>query len=159
MSEKRPFLEHDPEIAFDFVKEQEGESLTAYKDSGGIWTIGIGHTGSEVVEGMLITERKSREYAIRDMTLTAKSLGRRIHQPVSEKQYIALLSLAFNVGVSSVSGSNLVKQLNNGNEWGAAAEFTNGWNTVKVNGVRKIVPGLTARRKRERTLFEQGIEG
>ena len=158
MIEKRHFRNWNPELAYDFVRTQEGESLSAYKDSGGIWTIGVGHTGSEVVEGMLITERKSRELFARDMKRTADKLGARIHAPVSAKQYVAILSLAFNVGTGSVAGSNLVRQLNLGNERGAAAEFTNGWNTVKVNGVRKVIPGLTARRKRERALFEQGIE-
>lgn len=158
MIEKRHFRNWNPELAYDFVRLQEGESLSAYQDSGGIWTIGVGHTGSEVVEGMLITERKSRELFVRDMKRTADKLAARIHAPVSSNQYVAILSLAFNVGAGSVAGSNLVRQLNAGNERGAAAEFTNGWNTVKINGVRKVIPGLTARRKRERALFEQGIE-
>ena len=37
------------------IRVFEGVRLTAYQDSGGVWTIGFGHTGSEVVSGYTIT--------------------------------------------------------------------------------------------------------
>lgn len=37
----------------------EGERLTAYQDTGGVWTIGIGHTGSMAKPGTTITHEDS----------------------------------------------------------------------------------------------------
>jgi len=36
----------------------EGLRLTAYQDSGGVWTIGWGHTGPEVHEGLVWTREQ-----------------------------------------------------------------------------------------------------
>ncbi len=38
------------------TKQFEGLRLTAYQDSIGVWTIGYGHTGSEVHRNLTITE-------------------------------------------------------------------------------------------------------
>jgi GH24 family phage-related lysozyme (muramidase) len=42
-------------LAAALIRVFEGVRLTAYQDSGGVWTIGFGHTGSEVVSGYTIT--------------------------------------------------------------------------------------------------------
>lgn len=39
----------------------EGLRLKAYQDSGGVWTIGWGHTGPEVVEGLIWTREQCVE--------------------------------------------------------------------------------------------------
>ncbi len=43
------------EVASALIRVFEGLKLTAYRDSGGVWTIGYGHTGPEVQEGLTIT--------------------------------------------------------------------------------------------------------
>ena len=42
-------------LAAALIRVFEGVRLTAYQDSSGVWTIGFGHTGSEVVSGYTIT--------------------------------------------------------------------------------------------------------
>lgn len=49
------------EKGINFLIQEEGEVLKAYKCAAGVWTIGVGHTGADVKEGMLITKEKSRE--------------------------------------------------------------------------------------------------
>ena len=47
-----------------FLNEREGNSLTAYKDGGGIWTICRGATmvdGKPVVQGMKLTQAKCNQ--------------------------------------------------------------------------------------------------
>ena len=44
-----------PELAAALIAVFEGERLTAYRDSGGVRTIGFGHTGPDVQAGMTIT--------------------------------------------------------------------------------------------------------
>lgn len=41
--------------AMKMTEEDEGLRLTAYQDTGGIWTIGFGHVGPEVHEGLVWT--------------------------------------------------------------------------------------------------------
>jgi lysozyme len=43
------------ELAAALIRVFEGVRLTAYQDSGGVWTVGFGHTGPEVVQGYTIT--------------------------------------------------------------------------------------------------------
>ena len=43
--EKLNFSQWNPTTAAPFLKEKEGLRLRAYKDIGGVWTIGYGHTG------------------------------------------------------------------------------------------------------------------
>ena len=43
------------QIAFDFIRRHEGLRLSAYKCTGGVSTIGYGHTGADVLPGMTIT--------------------------------------------------------------------------------------------------------
>ena len=43
------------------IKEEGGIRLKAYKCQAGILTIGVGHTGKDVKEGMEITEEKAIE--------------------------------------------------------------------------------------------------
>ena len=49
----------------EFLKRQEGEKLSTYKDTRGIPTIGVGHTGlvdgKPVSMGMTITKEKSSD--------------------------------------------------------------------------------------------------
>ena len=67
---------------------------------------------------------------------------------LTQGQFDALVSFAYNVGSRALSTSTLLKKLNAGDIKGAADEFLR-WN--KSGG--KVMPGLTNRRKAERALF------
>ncbi len=41
------------------TKQFEGLELKAYQDSVGVWTIGYGHTGTDVKPGLVITEAQA----------------------------------------------------------------------------------------------------
>jgi lysozyme len=91
-----------PGIAYDFVRDAEAERLTSYLDSGGVWTIGIGHTGPEVVKGLTITKRQSEIYLKEDMGIAARKLNARVNASViaelTDHQYAALISFVLNLG-------------------------------------------------------------
>ena len=142
------FGEYAPEIAADFIEQWEGCRLEAYQCAAGVWTIGVGHTDG-VKKGDVITYANSRTLLYADIRKHVEALAPAISVPVSEGQFIALASLAFNVGVASVVGSRLVKKLNAGDVSGAADEFLDGWDTAGG----KVVPGLQRRRRAERKLF------
>lgn len=139
---------YDPAMALDFVKQFEGRELKAYRCSAGVWTIGYGHTNG-VKEGDEISPAEAEQLLVDDLTAIADDLNRLVNVGVSEGQYIALLSLAFNVGASAVKKSTLLFHLNHGRYDEAAAEFDK-W--VYAGG--KVVEGLQRRRAAERALFE-----
>lgn len=135
------------ESATGFVKGWEGCELTAYRCPANVWTIGHGHTKG-VKEGDTITQAEADRLLIDDLTAIAADLNRLVNVPVSEGQFVALLSLAFNVGTGAVKKSKLLFKLNHGDVPGAAAEFDD-W--IYCNGVP--LDGLRRRRAAEKALF------
>lgn len=133
----------------DLIRKFEGEKLKAYLCPAGVWTIGVGHTGPDVKPGMVITLDRSDELLRSDLARFESAVSGLLRVPVSQGQFDALVSLAFNVGSGAVGKSTLLRLLNAGDKAGAADEFLR-WN--KAGG--KVLPGLTARRAAERDLFK-----
>lgn len=147
MTELNSFGSYDSAVASDFVKFFEGRELKAYRCSAGVWTIGYGHT-KDVKEGDTITASEAEQLLVEDLRAIADDLNRLVNVPVSEGQYIALLSLAFNVGATAVKKSKLLFKLNHGDVSGAASEFDD-W--VYAGGEK--LEGLVCRRAAEKRLF------
>ncbi|WP_330114087.1 lysozyme [Pseudomonas sp. JS3066] len=130
------------------VQGYEGLRLTAYRDSVGVLTIGYGHTGADVKQGMTIT-RDEAERLLRDDLHDAESaVEKAVRVPMTQGQFDALVSFVFNLGAGRLQTSTLLRKLNDRNYIGAADEFPR-WN--KAGG--KVLAGLTARRGAERALF------
>ena len=130
--------------------------LKAYLDGGGVWTIGWGHTGPDVYEGLEITQEQADAWFEDDIGETEQGVERLVLVPVTQNQFDALCSFAYNVGLDidkdtlaeGLGDSTLLRKLNAGDYAGAHAEFKK-WN--KDNG--KVVRGLTRRRTAEAKLF------
>ena len=138
---------YDPALAAGFISSFEGCKLTAYKCSAGVWTLGYGHTEG-VKEGDICTQEQANAWLIEDIRNTQLLLAHYVNVPVSQNEFIALLSLAFNVGVGALMKSKLLRKLNAGDRDGAAEEFLD---FDLSNGKR--LEGLTRRRKAEHDLF------
>lgn len=136
------------EAGKDIIREFEGLRLKAYLCPAGKWTIGYGHTGSEVKAGMTISEDKANALLANDLTTAEAVITKEVTVPISDNQFSALVSFVFNLGAGNFSRSTLLKKLNASDIAGAAAEFPR-WN--KVGG--KALDGLTRRRDAERALF------
>lgn len=139
---------YSPAIASDFVKQFEGRELKAYRCSAGVWTIGYGHTKG-VSEGDEISASEAEQLLVEDLTAIANDLSRLVNVPVSDGQYIALLSLAFNIGATALKKSTLLSHLNY-KRYDEAAEQFDKW--IYAGG--KESEGLKRRRAAERELFE-----
>ena len=134
-----------------FIKREEGEKLTAYQDSVGVWTIGVGHTGTvdgkSVARGMTITQNKSTSLLISDLAWVESAINGNVKVPLTQNQYDALCSLVFNIGRNAFTGSTLLRLLNVNNYKGASDQFLQ-WKRAGSD------PDLLLpRRKRERELF------
>lgn len=143
------FGEYSSESAMDFIEAWEGCRLQAYMCPAGIWTIGCGHT-KDVTEHDEITYEQSREMLREDVEEVKRGLAPFVNVHVTEGQFVALVSLAFNVGASYVVHNcpRLMRALNAGDVEQAAHQFLD---ITKAGG--KELPGLVRRRKSEAKLF------
>jgi lysozyme len=130
------------------TKSFEGLRLTAYQDVAGVWTIGYGHTGLGVSEGLTITEAEAEVYLRLDMLQAVTFVTYRVKVPITQNQFDALVDFCFNVGCGSFEGSTLLKLVNQSRFAQSAAEFAF-WN----HAGGKEVTGLTRRRAAEAKLF------
>lgn len=89
----------------DFVKQQEGLKLETYTCTGGVLTIGYGHT-KNVKEGQKITIEQADQLYLEDIKETTDNLNRRleilkISTKIQQHHFDALFSLSFNCGLKA----------------------------------------------------------
>ena len=101
-----------------------------------------------VKRGMVITNQEAEAILRADVEKFAAKVAAVITVPVTENQFGAVVSFAFNVGIGNLRASTLLKKLNAKDYAGAANEFLK-W--TKAAG--KVLPGLVTRRQEERALF------
>lgn len=144
-----PYADYTPECAADFIAQWEGFRERAYKCSAGVWTIGFGHTGT-VSEGDRITREQAWGCLLSDIRATMTGLAPHVNRSVTEGQFIALTSLAFNIGATNVVKKcpKLMQALNAHEDEECARQFLD---IDKAAG--KLVEGLTRRRQAEAALF------
>ena len=84
--------------AIELIKKFEGCRLEAYKDAGGTWTIGYGHTNG-VQQGDKITQDQANQYLAEDVAAHASRVEKyQSKYQFNENQYNALVSFAYNIG-------------------------------------------------------------
>ena len=132
----------------DLIKSFEGLVLKAAPDIVGVPTVGWGHTGPDVHNGMVITEEMAEELFKADMVDSEQHVQKLIHVTLNYNQFGAIVSLVFNVGPGAITGTNLAKLLN----LGKFAEAADGILKFDHAGGRQV-RGLTRRRQAERALF------
>lgn len=144
----KKFAEYPAELAADFVERWEGFRETAYICPAGKLTIGFGHTGDDVSLGDVCTYHEAYELLVDDLRKHIADLAPHVSVPVTEGQFVALSSLAFNIGDVSRKCPKLMRALNAGDFEAAAHEFLD---CDRAGGVR--LAGLSRRRQAEARLF------
>jgi lysozyme len=138
------------------IARREGNVLSAYLDSVGVWTIGVGHTSAagepKVTKGLKITPAQSDEILARDLASVEASVSALVKVPLNQDEFDALVSLVFNIGAGAFKGSSVLKNLNAGNRPGAADSMLL-WNKGTVGAKKVALKGLTTRRQDERNQF------
>jgi lysozyme len=132
--------------------DREGLRTTAYLDSVGVWTIGVGHADTSpnpppVYQGMTITTEEA--YAIFDVdnnTFEA-CIRDNVKVPLEQWEFDALVSFAFNVGMEAFKDSTMLKKLNANDKPGAFEQFKQ-WNKP---------PEIIPRRRGEAACFGYGL--
>jgi lysozyme len=137
-----------------FITKHEGLSLKPYLCPAKIPTIGYGNTyypdGKRVT---LLDKDITKQQAFEMFKEIANRFAKRVDELVitelTQNQFNALVSFAYNVGTGNFSSSTLLKKINkNSNDLTLKAEFLR-WN--KAGG--KVLNGLTNRRNEEADLY------
>ena len=109
-------------------------------------TIGYGHTGSDVTPGMQITEEYAEELLRLDLKRFEDAVERIIKVWLTQHEYDAIVSFAFNVGAGALEHSTFARRMNGGdNKTTCFKEEFPKW----VNGSNGPLPGLVRRREAE----------
>lgn len=147
------------------IKSYEGCRLTAYKLPGeDNWTIGWGHSGSDVYEGMTISEARAEELFNSDIKVFEESVNRwndQYNLNLSQNQFDALVSITYNFGSHWVEA--------NSGDWRLANYVQSGFKDASGNrlpdleiadafgvlcsSAGSILPGLITRRINEAEIF------
>lgn len=142
------------------IQHYESCSLKSYRDSAQILTIGWGHTGSDVYDGMIITQDQADDLFKNDIEVFVNMLNSRLEDNIEQYQFDALVSFLYNVGPGSVgikdglfvlrdgNPSTLWRMIESKNFIGASQQFLQ-W--TRSDGM--ILRGLVARRRSESLLF------
>lgn len=131
------------------IEQFEGLRLTAYKATrrDKYYTIGYGHYGADVKQGMTITEAQAEAYLRQDVAEAEAAVNKYSGYGWNQNQFDALVSFAYNVGNIdglTANGKRSVDQIS-----AKISEY------VYSGGVK--LEGLVRRRAAEKALFDTPV--
>lgn len=131
------------------IIRHEGKKNAAYWDAdGGVWTIGVGHTGPDVYEGLVWSDQQIMDALRKDVAWAVAAVNKLVRVPLDQNQVDALVDFIFNEGVGAFGGSTLLRLLNAGDYAGADAQFQR-WDLAGG----RVLAGLVKRRADEAEEF------
>jgi len=144
---------------FKLIKDFEGLRLTAYRDVAAVWTIGYGstryHDGKAIKPGDHLASVAQAD-ALFENTLGQyeEAVNRLVKVALTQNQFDALVSFAYNEGTGALQESTLLVKLNEHNYAEAADHFL-AWNKITdpKTGKKVVWDTLVERRREERRLF------
>jgi len=129
-----------------FIEKEEGVRNSAYRDSKGLLTIGVGHlikANEQHLINATLSDQEVKELLKSDLRWCSEAVESSVRVPLAQHQFDALYSLCFNIGETNFKKSTVLKKINQ-NDLKGAADAILMWNKPPV---------LKKRRERERALF------
>lgn len=147
------------EAGAQFVADWEQYRQNLYNDQANHCTIGYGTLvhrgpcdGTESAEFRAgITEPRARELLMTRVEAAADVVNQAVTVALTQNQFDALVTFAYNVGLGGFRGSTLLTELNNG-QYDAVPNQMNRW--THAGGA--VSAGLVTRRQREGDMFRDG---
>lgn len=135
------------------IKRHEGVRLKPYKCPAGLWTVGVGHL---IGDGKTLPDAWNRVFSqeevdallAQDLVRFELGVARYCPVPLTQGQFDALVSFAFNVGLGALQRSTVRQKTNRGEREGAADALL-AW----CRAAGKVLPGLLRRRQDERAFY------
>lgn len=140
------------------LESLEGRRHTAYQDSAGLWTIGIGHLirpEESWMRSATLTDEQVDELFTQDIAGAEASVAKLFPGITRQNQFDALVSFTYNLGESQVRNGSLDDLINTG---APAEDISAKWMQYVYAGGR-VVPGLMKRRMRELALYWKHLWG
>jgi len=136
----------------ELIKSFEGFRARASRLPDGKWLIGYGHM--ETARAGLTVSAFDAELILRfhDLKRVENHLARQVYTPLSQNEFDALVSFAFNIGLKAFDASDVLAHLNSGDRI-LAAEAMSGWRRGRVDGQIRVIDGLVRRRAVEVAMF------
>jgi lysozyme len=135
------------QAGLDLIKSFEGIELRADKCPAGVWTIGWGSTGPHVREGMRISVEDAEALLLNDVA-RFENCVERICPGLTDNQFAACVSLAFNIGCKDFERSTVARMAKAGNHKRAKLAFG-----MWVFAGKRRLKGLVRRRAAEAALY------
>jgi lysozyme len=141
----------------DLIRHFEGFAPRPYTCPAGHCTVGYGeviHRGpckaQEVAEFVPLTEYDATLRLLKKLEFFEAGVRRLVKVPLTQNQFDALVSFAYNLGLGALEGSTLLRKLNQGDYDAVPGELAR-WN--KAAG--EVMPGLVRRREAEGLLWAE----
>lgn len=125
----------------------EGREYMPYRDVVCVLTVCDGHTGKDIIPSKRYSDAECDALLHKDLIPVFAAIDRIVKVPMSDFRKAALASFGYNVGITAMTNSTMVKKLNRGDTSGACDELRR-W--IKAGG--KVWKGLVNRREVEREL-------
>jgi len=141
------------QAGIDAIKKHEAFRAYPYQDIAGKWTIGWGHLikpGESFPRDISIEEADKILFS--DARIAMDDVNRLVKVPLTQNQFNAMVSFAFNLGGGALGRSTLLREINAGDFSNIKRNFGM-WNKAKINGVLTYSQGLANRRRDEAAVF------
>lgn len=137
--------------ALDLIASFEGFRARAAKTPDGRWTLGFGHVAT-AREGLSVSRAEAEDLLRWDLRPVEDMVRQSALTPLNQNQFDALVSFAFNIGITNFTTSDVLRYLNQGQPI-AAALAMHAWRRARVNGRVLVIDALVRRRAAEAALF------
>ncbi len=146
------------DAGWNHIKQEESCVLTAYTLGDGKVTVGYGHAEdvgkTKLRKGQKITQAQADKYLKEDLKEAADGVRRifkeweakGIDVNINQSMFDALVSLAFNSGISSLRQSDIIQHIKKG-------DMKLAGDSIKDYNLNKKFPGLETRRQKEAKMF------
>lgn len=141
----------------ELIKSFEGFREAAVRLPDGRWIVGFGHVRT-AREGLSIGESDAEELLRHDIKPAEDAVSTLVYAPLTQNQFDALVSLAFNISPAAFHESDILRALNVG-DFIAAANGFDKWRKSRLNGRLTVVDALVRRRTIEKALFLEHPSG
>ena len=108
-------IAHVSQAGLDLIKEFEGCKLTSYLCPSNVWTIGYGSTAG-VGPGMTITQAEADALLQQDLRTFEDGVAQLINVPLTQHEFDAIVSFAFNCGLGALQSSTFRRRMNAGED-------------------------------------------
>jgi len=142
---------HISKVGLRLIKAYEGYRPVDRHLVNGHHVVGYGHIIDDG-DSLVLSRPEAEELLLRDLEPYEDMVNETVHAPLSQSQYDALVSLAFNIGPRAFTESDTLRALNNGRPLDAANGFDI-WRKSTIDGKTYVVDALMRRRAAEKALF------